>query len=113
MFKITTLFQNSLIILAITLFYKPVTAQLPERCYGRDVVVKDSTIPCCVGLTRVHEVGTGHVYCDAEDSEEGRQAIMWFMIAFPGMLIVFLIFGIKNKMNRKKAAQKQAGNQEL
>lgn len=103
MFKITTLFQNLLIILTISVFNTPLKAQMPKRCYGRDVVAKDSTIPCCEGLTRVHEVGTGHVYCDAEDTEDDRKVIKIFMIAFPCLLIVFLIFGIKNRMNRKKA----------
>ncbi|HYG51011.1 MAG TPA: hypothetical protein VD905_08905 [Flavobacteriales bacterium] len=103
MFKIATLFRNILIILIISNFYTRVTAQQPERCYGRDVIAKDSTIPCCAGLHRVHEVGTGHVYCDTEDTAEGRKTIKIFMIIFPCLLLVFALFGARNYYNRKKA----------
>lgn len=102
MFKIKGFYLFCLFVLSLV--YQPVAAQKKDSvaCYGQGKEALDKSIPCCPGLQRLTERDTHKIFCDAPP-EPASAFLTWTLILiFPGFLLVFLIFGIRNKMALRK-----------
>lgn len=73
-----------------------------DTCYPMGAEVKDISIPCCPGLEKFTEVDTHRIFCDVNPGESSVVWIWTLMLIFPLFLVVFLIFGIRNRMAKRK-----------
>jgi len=88
----------------LSLAYQPLAAKNEDtvHCYTQGQQVLDSTMPCCNGLEKLTEVDTHKVFCDQKPSASSAYFVWGMVLIFPFFLLVFLIFGIRNKMAHRK-----------
>lgn len=77
-------------------------SQKIDSCYAQGQQIINDSIPCCSGLTAVTEVDTNHKYCERKMSNGTIYMIWGLSLLFPFVLLLFAIFGIRNKLNKKK-----------
>lgn len=102
MFKIKGFYLFRLLMLFLV--YQPLAAQNKDtvQCYQQGQQVLDKSIPCCEGLDRLTEVDTHKVFCDQKPSASSAWFVWGMVLIFPLFLLVFIIFGIRNKMAHRK-----------
>lgn len=74
-----------------------------DSCYGKGKEVLDARIPCCQGLEVLTEVGTNKKFCDIKPGASSAWWVWGMVLIFPIFLLVFIIFGIRNKLAAKKS----------
>jgi hypothetical protein len=102
MFKIKGFSLFCLFILLLV--YQPLAAQNKDsvKCYGVGQEVLDRSIPCCEGLDPLTEMDTKKVFCDKKPGSSSAYFAWGLILIFPLFLLVFVIFGIRNKMAHRK-----------
>ena len=85
------------------LFHQNAFAKSPKiECYSRGKEKVDSLIPCCKGLQQVTEVKTKKCFCDKPANESSKTMVWISLFAFPIVLLIIIIFGIRNKIIKKR-----------
>lgn len=102
MFEIKGLNRITWLFLLLILWVPGYGKNQRDSCYRIGQQVVDSTCPCCKGLKKYTEKGTNKVFCDAEITGKSRTYLWISILAFPFMLLIFLIFGIRNKLKKQR-----------